>query len=211
MPWRPLLEICREVERLSVRLDPAATKELKLYFANRLDLAVGQISDDDISTVTKFATLQRPEVVMVHAAREMKWLAFGRRSADGIREVIHPDRWGYLTLDIEHQAARDLNGKVVYADLKGAFGNDLTEKEWQEVELGLTPPKPTTRVGHELQEPAETPVPEEPEDEPVPPRKKPAKGLGLRSGSERSRIPCELERDFKRIGIASSIEELTTG
>ena len=143
MPWRPLLEVCREVERLSVRLNPAATKELKLFFANRLGIAVGQISDNDLSRVIKSTTLQRPEGAMVHAAREMLWLASGRRSADGKREVIRPDRWAFLTLDIEHQAARDLDGKVVYADLKGAFGNDLTEEEWQEVELGLAPPKPT--------------------------------------------------------------------
>ena len=173
MPWRPLLEICREVERLSVRLNPAATKELKLFFANRLGLAVGQISDDDLSKVIKSTTLKNLEGVMVHAAREMKWLASGRRSADGNREVIHPDRWAFLTLDIEHQAVRDLNGNVVYADLKGAFGNDLTEKEWQEVELGLTPPTPTTRVGHEPKEAVEIAAPEESEDEPAPPRKKP--------------------------------------
>ena len=64
MPWRPLLEICREVERLPVRLNPAAAKELKLFFANRLDLTVGQISDGDLSKVIKSTTLQRLEDVI---------------------------------------------------------------------------------------------------------------------------------------------------
>ena len=142
MPWRPLFEICREVEQLPLRLTSTAATELTGALARRLGVNPPEISRAALLEATRLAIPENLEAVMRLGAREMKWLASGRCSADGKREVIHPDRWAFLTLDIERQAARDLDGKVVYADLRGAFGNDLTEEEWQSVELQLAPPSP---------------------------------------------------------------------
>ena len=95
-------------------------------------------------------------IVMRGGAREMKWFVSGRRSPDGKREVIRPDHWAFLTLDIEHQVARDLDGKLVYADLKGAFGSDLTEEELLSVKRQLAPPSPAPvlKAGAEDRAPA---------------------------------------------------------
>ena len=142
MPWRPLLEICREVEQIPLRLTPTAATELTGAFARRLGVNPSEISHAALLEVARLAIPKNLETVMRLSALEMKWLASGRRSADGKREVIRPDHWAFLTLDIELQVVRGLDGKVVYADVKGAFGNDLTEEEWQSVEYQLAPPSP---------------------------------------------------------------------
>ena len=142
MPWKSLFQICREVEQLPLRPStPTEATELTGVLARHLGINPSEISLAALEAAW-FTIPKCLEFVMHRDAREMKWFVSGRRSPDGKREVIRPDHWAFLTLDIEHQIARDLDGRLVYADLKGAFGNDLTEEEWQSVELQLAPPSP---------------------------------------------------------------------
>lgn len=142
MPWKPLSQICRQVEELPFRPTSTAVAELKGVLARRLGVDPSEISHAALLEAGGLMIPELLEVVMHNGAREMKWLVSGRRSPDGEREFIRPDHWAFLTIDIEHKIARDLDGKVVYADLKGAFGNDLTEEEWQSVRDQLAPPSP---------------------------------------------------------------------
>ena len=142
MPWKPLSQICREVEQRPLPpLTPTEATELTDTLARHFGINPSEISLAALERA--WFTIPKCLVyVMRRDAREMKWLVSGRRSPDGEREVIRPDHWAFLTMDLEHQAARDLDGKVVYADLKGAFGNDLTEEEWLSVRDQLAPPSP---------------------------------------------------------------------
>ena len=142
MPWKPFSQMCREVGQLPLRpFTPTEATELTDVLARQLGVNPSEISLAALEAAW-FTIPKYLEIVMRSGAREMKWFVSGRRSPDGKREVIRPDHWAFLTLDIERQVARDLDGKLVYADLKGAFGNDLTEEEWQSVESQLAPPSP---------------------------------------------------------------------
>ena len=142
MPWKSLFQILREVEQLPLRpLTPTEATELTDTLARHLGKNPSEISLAALEAAW-FTIPKYLEFVMHRNAREMKWFVSGRRSPDRKREVIRPDHWAFLTLDIERQVARDLDGKLVYADLKGAFGSDLTEEEWQSVERQLAPPSP---------------------------------------------------------------------
>lgn len=137
MPWKPLSQICREVEQLPLPpFTPTEATKLTGVLAHHLGVNPSEISLAALEAAW-FTIPKCLEFVMLRDAREMKWLVSGRRSPEGKREVIRPDHWAFLTMDIERHIARDLDGKVVYADLKGAFGNDLTEEEWQSVKRQL--------------------------------------------------------------------------
>ncbi len=134
--------MCREVGQLPLRpFTPTEATELTDVLARQLGVNPSEISLAALEAAW-FTNPKYLEFVMRSGAREMKWFVSGRRSPDGKHEVIRPDRWAFLTLDIERQVARELDGKFVYADLKGAFSNDLTEEEWQSVRDQLAPPSP---------------------------------------------------------------------
>ena len=167
MPWKPLSQICREVEQLPLPpFTPTEATKLTGVLAHHLGVNPSEISLAALEAAW-FTIPKCLEFVMHRDAREMKWLVSGRRSPEGKREVIRPDHWAFLTMDIEHHIARDLDGKVVYADLKGAFGNDLTEEEWQSVEHQLAPPSPApvSKAGAEDRAPASNALHTRPQSE----------------------------------------------
>ena len=92
MPWKPLSQICREIEELPFRPTPTAAAELKGVLARRLGVNPSEISHANLLEVVRRGTPECLEILIRFYAREARWLASGRRSPDGEREVNRDHR-----------------------------------------------------------------------------------------------------------------------